>query len=432
VTAVSFAKRGFKVVGIDRDRQKLEHIRKLKAPFFEPGLDSDLQKVSKKGTLTVTDTVCEIGQSDMVYMTVGTPSRRNGSVDLSQVRSAATTIGHALQESKRFPTVVVKSTVAPGTASRVIKPIIERESKKSAGLDFGLVSNPEFLREGNGLHDSEFPDRIIMGADNDKTMDRLEMLYRKFHGADIPPIIRTTHENAELIKYAGNAFLATKISFINTIATIAEHVPGADVSTVARSIGLDSRIGSAFLNAGLGYGGSCFPKDVKALNHFSRALGYAPRLLEATSEVNSKQAGKVVHFAKRALGSIRRKKVAVLGLSFKPETDDTREAVSFVIIKRLHRMGVQITVYDPVAVGATKKVFGSQIKYAHSAKHCITKADLAILVTEWDEFRRLTPHDFTSLMRTPIVFDGRRIYDPKDMQKAGMRFAAIGLGPTRS
>lgn len=431
VTAVSFAKKRFKVLGIDPDRQKLAHIRKLKAPFFEPGLDRYLRDSIKKKLLTVTDAICEIGQSNVVYITVGTPSGSNGAADLTQIKNAATTIGHALRKTGDQAIVVVKSTVPPGTANRVIKPIIERESRKSAGPDFGLVSNPEFLREGNALHDSEFPDRIVIGSDDDRAMDGLEMLYKEFHGAYLPTIVRTTHENAELIKYASNAFLATKISFINTIATIAERTPGADVSTVAKCIGLDPRIGSAFLNAGLGYGGSCFPKDVRALDRFSRLIGYVPRLLEATSEVNSRQTGKAVEFGKRMLGSMRRKRVAVLGLAFKPETDDIREAVSVSIIKRLLRMGAQITVRDPVAVGPIQRIFRDRIKYARSARQCITKADLAILVTEWNEFRRLTPHDFVSLMRTPIVFDGRRIYDPKEMQKAGIRFSAIGLGPAR-
>ena len=430
LTAVSFAKKGFKVVGIDPDRQKLEQIRKLKTPFFEPGLDHHLKEVTKKGILTVADAMCEVQRSDVVYITVGTPSGRNGSVDLTQIRSAARTIGHALRENKDHATVVVKSTVTPGTSTKVVRPIIERESGKSPGSDLGLVSNPEFLREGNGLYDSEFPDRIVMGSNDDKAMDRLETLYRKFHGTSIPAVIRTTHENAELIKYASNAFLATKISFINTIATIAERIPGADVSTVARCIGLDSRIGSAFLNAGLGYGGSCFPKDIRALSRFSRLLGYAPRLVEETSEVNSRQAEKAIEFARRMLGSVRRKKAAILGLAFKPETDDIREAVSLRIIRRLLRMGAQITAYDPVAVDVVKQIFRNQIKYAQSAKQCITEADLAILVTEWKEFKRLTPNDFVSLMRTPVVFDGRRIYEPKEMQKAGICFSAIGLGPT--
>lgn len=431
MTAVCLAKRGFQVIGIDPDLKKLELIRNSQAPFFEPGLDEYLREVVKSQTLTVTDDPSESQQSDMIYIAVGTPSGKGGAIDLTQIKNAAKVIGHGIRASKLHQVVVIKSTVIPGTARNVVRPIIERGSGKKFGQDFGLVSNPEFLREGKAVEDTEAPDRIVMGSDDVDAMNRLETLYKEFHGANFPPVIRTSHENAELIKYASNSMLATKISFINTVATIAEKIPNTDITTIAKGVGLDQRIGPRFLDAGLGYGGSCFPKDVEALIQLSKELNYEPQLVKATSEVNRKQATKAVAFTKTSLRSIRGKRIAILGLSFKPDTDDMREAVSIRIIRGLLREGARIVAYDPAAIPVAKEILGERIKYAQNAKDCLTDADLAIIVTEWDEFRKLTPNDFLSIMKTPWVFDGRRVYDPEQMRSAGIRFAAIGLGPQK-
>ena len=272
------------------------------------------------------------------------------------------------------------------------------------------------------------PDKIVIGSDHKRAIDRLSAFYEEFHGRRKPPIIRTTPENAELIKYANNAFLATKISFINTIANIAERTPNADVAVIARAIGLDSRIGLAFLNAGLGYGGSCFPKDLGALVAFSKTLGYAPQLLEATIDVNRLQPLQALKFARESLNSIRGKKVAILGLAFKPDTDDLREAVAIPIIEGLLQEGAEVNACDPTAMRNAELVFGERIKYFTDARECIKGADLAIIVTEWEHFKNLGVDDFISLMRTPIVYDGRRLYDGT-LSDPRIIYRAIGLAP---
>ena len=290
--------------------------------------------------------------------------------------------------------------------------------------------NPEFLREGSAVHDAQHPDRIVIGEHDKKSGDTLQNLYQKLHEEPIPTI-RTNLPTAELIKYANNAFLATKISYINTIANICEKIPGADITTVAHGIGLDQRINPRFLNAGLGYGGSCFPKDVKAIIAFSNKLGYTPTLLEATHEVNEKQANHTVEKAKNNLKELKGKTIAVLGLAFKPDTDDMREARSIPIINQLLHEGATVTAYDPVAISTAKSIFGDKINYASSAINCLKDADCCIIVTEWNEFKQLKPEDFKQHMKQPILIDGRRIYNPTEYTKK-LEFAATGLGATQS
>jgi len=322
---------------------------------------------------------------------------------------------------------VVKSTVIPGTTENIVKPILEESSGKRCGTDFGLCMNPEFLREGSALHDTFNPDRIVIGEYDKKSGDILEALYREFYAEKMPPIIRTTPVNAELIKYANNAFLATKISFINTIANICDRIPGADVTVVAKGIGLDKRIGPLFLNAGLGYGGSCLPKDLRALIQYSKNLGYEPKLLEAVESVNNSQPQRAIELCKKLLGELRGKRVAILGLAFKPNTDDIREAPSITIIRQLLKEGARVVAYDPVAIPNAKAIFKDDIEYASSAIECLKNADCCILVTEWEEFKKLKPEDFIQNMRTPILLDGRRLFDPEEFSRK-IRFMAIGLG----
>jgi UDPglucose 6-dehydrogenase len=286
VTAACFAKKGHEVVGIDPDIARLGQIRKGRTPFFEPKLSDYLKEATGKGLLRLNVDPSDNTESDVAYITVGAPSNPEGAIDVTYVRKAAADIGRSLRPANHRQVVVVKSTVTPGTARKVVKPTIEKESGKKCGEGFWLCSNPEFLREGHAIEDTERPDRIIIGSDHTEAIESLTNFYVDFHGPSPPPIIKTSHENAELIKYASNAFLATKISFINTIANIAERIPNADVTTIAKGMGLDQRIAPRFLDAGLGYGGSCFPKDVSALVAICRELGYAPQLLEATMEVN--------------------------------------------------------------------------------------------------------------------------------------------------
>jgi len=428
-TAVAFASRGYNVIASTHDAEKAAKINKGLPPFHEPNLQNLLKEAIDSGNLKclVDETEKAVVQTDLTFNAVGTPSRADGSIDLHFIETSSHDIGKALRQKSAYHVVVIKSTVVPGTTQDLVKPLLEKESKKKCGTDFGLCMSPEFLRQGSAFEDTIHTDRIVIGEHDKRSGDTLENLYRDFYGKDMPPMIRTTLATAELIKYASNAMLATKISFINTIANVCEKIPGADVKVVAAAMGLDKRIGPLFLNAGLGYGGSCFPKDVKALIACSRTLGYTPELLESVENVNRAQPLRAVEFCKQQLGSLEGKKIAILGLAFKPDTDDMREARVIPIIIQLLKDGAEITAYDPVAKPTAKTIFNSKIHYATSALECIKNADCAIIVTEWPEFQELTPEDYARNMKQPIVIDGRRIYDPEEYSKE-LRFTAVGLG----
>jgi UDPglucose 6-dehydrogenase len=387
-----------------------------------------LKKALKKKLFYCTiDYKYAITNSDISFIAVGTPSLPDGSIDLGQIKSVSKNIGEALKEKNSYHLIVVKSTVVPSTSEKIVKPIIEEESNKKCGKDFGLCMSPEFLREGSAIYDTLNPDRIVIGGYDKKSINTLEKIYKKFYDKRIPPIIKTNLSTAELIKYASNAFLAMKISFINTIANICEKIPGADIVEVAKGIGLDKRIGPYFLNAGLGYGGSCFPKDVKALIAFSKELGYNPLLIESVEEVNKLQSYKAIELAKKLIGNLENKRIAILGLAFKPNTDDMREAVSIKIINKLLEEKAEIIAYDPMAIENARKIFGEKIKYASSVIDCIKNADCCIIVTEWEEFKKIKPETFIKYMRNAAIVDGRRIYDPKKYSKK-IKIEFIGYG----
>lgn len=427
-TAIAFATKGYKTITSTHNPEKATSINKGIPPFYEPKLQESLQKVVRNGYLKCTlDNKDAILNTDITFIATATPSQPNGTINLQHIRNSTREIAEALNKKDTYHLVVVKSTVVPGTTENVVKPLLEKHSNKHCGSDFGLCMNPEFLREGSALHDTLNPDRIIIGEHDKKSGETLESLYRGFYGDETPPIIRTNLPTAELIKYANNAFLTTKISFINTIANICEKIPRTDVTTVAKGIGLDQRINPRFLRAGLGYGGSCFPKDVKALIAFSSQLGYTPAMLQAIHEVNENQAKHVVKKAKEKLTELKEKRIAVLGLAFKPDTDDMREARSIPIIKQLLNEGANIIAYDPIAIPNAKSIFKNKIRYASSPIDCLKDADCCIIVTEWEEFKKLKPEEFTQNMRHPILIDGRRIYNPTEFSKK-LKFAAIGLG----
>jgi UDPglucose 6-dehydrogenase len=426
-TALCFASRGLNVVGVDVDTSKIDAINSRRLPIHEPDLDKLLIKSIENG-FTVTS---RIPHSNIYFITVGTPSKKDGSVDLTYIDQASIEIGDAIKgsEAHNRPLVVVKSTVPPGTSRNIVKPRVERRSGKKIGAEIGLCSNPEFLREGSAVEDTLVPDRIIIGEYDSASGEALEDLYRNFYGIDkMPPLIRTAIENAELTKYANNAYLAMKVSFINEIAQLCERIPGADVTVVAKGIGLDKRIGDRFLNAGLGWGGSCFPKDVKALIAFSKNIGYKPLIISSTLEVNEKQPFTSIDMAKKMLGKLKGKRIALLGLAFKPDTDDIREAVSLKIISKLLDEGALITAYDPIAKLNVEKIFGDKVIYSNSSLECLKEADCCIIVTEWEEFKKLTYDDFTSNMKNPIVIDGRRIFAPENFIGTDIKLLAIGLG----
>lgn len=427
--AVCFAHKGLKVVGFDVDPEKVRMINGGRSPFYEPGLEVLLGEASKKSLLSCTDNSSEaLRDTAISFITVGTPSNPDGSIDLKFVKSASEIIGRGLEPKGSYHLVVVKSTVIPGTTERLVKTSIEKFSHKGCGDGFGLCVNPEFIGEGSALQDTLDPDRLVIGEHDEESGDVLEAFYEKFHAPNIPPIVRTNLQNAELIKYASNAFLAMKVSFIDQMANLCERIPDSDVEVVARGVGLDRRVGPGFLKAGLGWGGSCFPKDLRALLRFSRSKGVPLPLTEATLTINEAQPSRAVEIAEKLMVDLNGKKVAILGLSFKPGTDDMRSAVSTKVIDELLRRGTSIAVYDPAAMENAKKILGDRVEYCGSALECLIGADCAIMVTEWPELSELRPEDFISQMRRPVVIDGRRLYDPEEFSQR-LRYAAIDLGP---
>jgi len=426
-TALGFTSNGYTVIASDPDKEKIKKIQEGILPFHEPKLQKQLEIAVKTGKLHVLNCEEAILNSRITFVAVGTPSQPDGSIDLQYIKKAACEIGDALKQKKTYHLIVIKSTVTPTTTENTLKPLVEAHSGKHCGEGFGLCMSPEFLREGSALQDVLNPDRIIIGEYDKKSGDILEALFRDFYSENTRSIIRTKLPTAEIIKYASNAFLATKISFINTIANICEKTPGADVTIVAEGMGLDKRIGSLFLNAGLGYGGSCFPKDLKALIAYSETIGYKPELLYAVENVNKTQPLKAIELCKSFLKDLKGKNIAILGLAFKPNTDDMRDAVSIQIIHQLLKEGAKVAAYDPVAIPNAKSIFRDRIDYITSAIQCLMNADCCLLVTEWDEFKRLKPEDFTKNMKRAILIDGRRIYDPEKFS-GKMKFAALGLG----
>jgi UDPglucose 6-dehydrogenase len=433
-TAVGFASKGYDVVASTHDAEKAAKINKGVPPFHEPNLKKLLEETIKNGNLIclINQTEKAVLETDLTFNAVGTPSRADGSIDLQFIETSTRDIGQALNKKNTYHVVVVKSTVVPGTTQDLVKPILENQSKKKCGTDFGLCMNPEFLRQGSAFQDTMHTDRVVIGEYDKKSGDVLENLYKDFYRENMPPIIRTSLSTAELIKYASNSMLATKISFINTMANLCEKIPGADVKVVATAMGLDKRIGPLFLNAGLGYGGSCFPKDVKALIACSESLGYRLKLLEEVENVNKTQPMKAVELCRELLGSsLKGRRIAILGLAFKADTDDMREARAIPIVNRLIENGASVAAYDPVAMPIAKTIFKDKIRYAASAIDCLNGADCCILVTEWDEFKKLKPMDFVKNMKQPLLIDGRRIYNPEEFSQK-LRFVAIGLGNIKS
>jgi len=427
-TAVGFALRGHRVITSTHQPEKVRLINKGISPFYEPELAGALEKVVNDGLLKcVLNSEKAILETDVSFIATGTPSKADGKINLQYVKKSSKEIGLAIRKKKSYHLVVVKSTVTPGTTQYVVKPIIEDYSKKRCGKDFGLCMSPEFLREGSALKDTLNPDRVVIGEYDENSGDTLINLYREFYADSEVPIVRTNLATAELIKYASNAFLATKLSFVNQLANICERISGADVKKVSEAIGLDRRIGTLYMNAGLGYGGSCLPKDVKALISFCRSIDYLPDLIKAVEKVNENQPYRAIEFARTALGNLKGRRIALLGLAFKPDTDDIREAVSLKIIGRLLGEKSEVVVYDPVASKNVKNIFEERISYASSAIECIKNADCCIVVTEWDEFRTLKPSDFVKNMRQPIVIDGRRIYNPHELDQK-INYFAIGFG----
>ncbi|MBN2517368.1 MAG: UDP-glucose/GDP-mannose dehydrogenase family protein [Candidatus Altiarchaeota archaeon] len=422
ITGSCFAELKNDVTCVDVIKEKVQKINGGETPIYEEGLEDLLKKHVGKSLRATTDTESAVLNSEVTFIAVGTPDAPEGGIDLKYIESAAEDIGKALAKKKGYHVVVVKSTVIPGTTDSVVLPILEKNSGKKAGKDFGVAMNPEFLREGKAIDDFMKPDRIVIGAQDEKAASVLEKLYEEF-GC---PKLKTDLRTAEMIKYASNAFLATKISYINEMANICEKV-GTDVVDVARGIGLDHRISPYFLQAGAGWGGSCFPKDVKALVELAKREGYETKMLNSALEVNKRQAEHMVEALEGKIGDVKGKKIAVLGLAFKPGTDDVREAPSLKIVKRLVEKKAGVFAYDSVAKENFERVVGCNIAYARSMEECIKDADACLIVTDWKEFK-VDPSVFVKNMKKPVVIDGRRIMDPEKAKEAGIDYFGIGFG----
>lgn len=418
VTGVALAHIGHRVTCVDVDEEKVERMKRGISPIYEPGIEPLMKENMEANRLFfTTDGARAYQEADVIYIAVGTPENEDGSANLTHLKQAVRDIASAVTKDV---IVVTKSTVPVGTnheIQRMFKQLVPH-------VHIDVVSNPEFLREGSAIHDTFHGDRIVIGADDERAAAVVADIHRPFG----IPIFQTDIRSAEMIKYASNAFLATKISFINEIANICEKV-GADIEQVAAGMGMDARIGSSFLRAGIGYGGSCFPKDTKALAKIAANIDHDFELLKAVIEVNNKQQRKLIEKAKERFGRLAGKRVALLGLSFKPNTDDMREAASLVVARELLAEQATVVAYDPIAMGKAAHVLPKEVIYASSVEEALQDADAAMILTEWDEFRQLDLSVYVNKMKTPIIFDGRNCYALHDVARYPIEYYSIGRKP---
>ena len=420
VTGACFAEFGLKVICVDQDSAKIEGLKKDVIPIYEPGLEELVRKNVKEGRLSFTTNVAKaVENSLVVFIAVGTPSLESGAADLSYVEKVAETIA---ENMPGYQVIVTKSTVPVGTGTR-LREIIGRRQREA--VNFDIVSNPEFLREGSAIQDFLHPNRVVIGASSPQAVAIMKDLYRPLYLIEAPFLI-TSIETAELIKYASNAFLATKISFINEIAALCEAV-GADVHQVAKGMGLDGRIGSKFLHPGPGFGGSCFPKDIRALLDLADENGTTSEILKAVMRVNDGQKQKMGEKIRRAAGDVAGKTIGVLGLAFKPNTDDMREAPALSIIPPLQAAGASIRAYDPAAMKEAAKAL-KDVTYCEDAYDAAKGADALVVLTEWNQFRNLDLERMKAAMNTPVLIDLRNVYEPEKMAALGFSYTGLGRG----
>jgi UDPglucose 6-dehydrogenase len=419
VSGACFSEFGVDVTCVDKDAGRIEELRQGRMPIFEPGLENLVRGNMKDGRLAFsTDLAKAVAGADAAFIAVGTPSRRgDGHADLSYVYQAAREIAASMTD---YLVVVTKSTVPVGTGREVGR--IIRSARP--GAQFDVVSNPEFLREGSAINDFMRPDRIVIGTESERAREAMRRLYRPLYLIETP-IVFTGLETSELIKYAANGFLAAKISFINEIADLCEKV-GADVHDVARGIGLDGRIGRKFLHPGPGFGGSCFPKDTLALVKTAQDAGAPLSLIEAVIAANDRRKREMAERVIAACGgSVEGRALAVLGLTFKPNTDDMRDSPSLVILPALQAAGAEVSAFDPEGMAEARQLMPA-VRYCENAEAAMTGADAVVLLTEWNEFRALDPHRIRALLRTPVVVDLRNVYNPADMRAAGLHYSSVG------
>jgi UDPglucose 6-dehydrogenase len=417
VAGACLAESGSDVVCVDRDEAKVRSLRRGKVPFYEPGLEELVKRNRQERRLTFTSTLPKaVRDSSIIFIAVGTPPNEDGSADVQQVLGVARDVAKAMNGYK---VIVDKSTVPVGTSARV-REVIRRETTHP----FSVVSNPEFLKQGAAVEDFMKPDRVVIGAEDPRSEALMREVYSPFTRTGAPIMVMDC-ASAELTKYAANAMLATRISFMNEIANVCE-VAGADVDHVRRAIGADRRIGPSFLFPGIGYGGSCFPKDVQALIHFASKKDYQFQILRAVEAVNADQKTRLVTKMRAHLGALKGKVVAVWGLAFKPRTDDMREAPSVTIIEALLAAGAKIQAYDPEASSVAKGIFGNRVTFAAGNYDALKGADCLAIVTEWSEFRRPDFERMRKVMRAPIIFDGRNLFTPEQMREHGFTYYSIG------
>ena len=418
VSGACLAEFGMQVLCVDKDKDKIAILRRGKIPFYEPGLEDLVRKNMKEGRLAFTTSIKDgVSVSRVIFIAVGTPASSDGSPDLSHVKAAAEEIADYIESYK---IVVMKSTVPVGTG-KWLKEILRNKVRKDVSLD--VVSNPEFLREGAAVEDFMRPDRVIIGAESEKAIEVMKQIYSALYLIETPFVI-TNLETAEMIKYAANAFLATKISFINEMANLCEQV-GADVHDVARAMGLDGRIGRKFLHPGPGFGGSCFPKDTRALVHIGAEHHCEMEIVKSTIKVNERQKGRMVKKIREMVGDPGGKTLGILGLSFKPNTDDMREAPSIPIIEALQKMGARIKVYDPEAMNEAKRVL-KDVVYCKDAYEVAEGSHALVMITEWNRFRLLDLDRIKDLLEEPIFIDLRNVYEPDQMKRLGFRYCGVG------
>jgi UDPglucose 6-dehydrogenase len=423
VTGTCFAEMGTDVYCVDIDTKKIGNLKNGIIPIYEPGLEELVLKNQRNGRLNFTTELTDVlDKVDILFSAVGTPPDEDGSADLKYVLDVARTVGRNM---KKYILVVTKSTVPVGTSQKVRQTIREEQKKRGVEIDFDIASNPEFLKEGAAVKDFMNPDRVVVGVETERAQKLMTRLYRPFLLNNFPVIFMDV-PSAEMTKYAANAMLATRISFMNDIANLCETV-GADINMVRRGIGSDSRIGRSFLYAGCGYGGSCFPKDVKALIKTSQNSGRPMRILQAVEEVNEEQKKILIRkLSDYFSGDLKNRRIALWGLAFKPETDDMREAPALVIIDELLQAGCEVVAYDPVAMNESRRRTGDRITYAEDIYRAVEGADALLLVTEWKEFRLPAWGDIKAKMRTPLIIDGRNIYDANELKELGFVYKCIG------
>ncbi len=423
VSGTCFAEMGINVTCVDINKEKIDSLNKGIIPIYEPGLDNLVKRNTEAGRLKfTTDLAICINDVEIVFSAVGTPPDEDGSADLKYVLDVARTFG---QNINKYTVLVTKSTVPVGTAKKVKATIQNELEKRGVDIPFDVASNPEFLKEGAAIKDFMSPDRVVVGIESEKAKELMSRLYRPFLLNNFR-VIFTDIPSAEMIKYAANSMLATRISFMNDIANLCELV-GADVNMVRKGIGSDTRIGSKFLYPGCGYGGSCFPKDVKALIKTAEKAGYTMHVLKAVEEVNEYQ--KTVVFKKLSDhygGMLKGKQITIWGLAFKPETDDMREATSLVTIKLLQEAGCSIKVYDPIAMDECKRRIGDSIEYANDMYDAALDADALLMLTEWKQFRMPSWNVLKRTMKEPLIIDGRNIYDKNELKENGFKYYCIG------